>query len=300
MRLPVQLRKRKADTHKGDYGHVLVLGASEGLCGSVCLCAEASLRIGAGKVSVAIPASLEPIIQAKLTEAVTIALSQTARKSISCRALGTLRRRIESVEAAAVGMGASSIPETAACIREIVTTVEKPMVVDADGINAFAGKAALLRKRKSSLVLTPHLKEFSRLTGTTVACIKKHRKKLAKEFALQYNLILVLKGHRTIVTDGRLFFENSTGNPGMATAGSGDVLSGIIAGMIAQKVPLYEAACAGVYLHGLAGDIAAREKTEISLIASDIIGKIPEAIKIMRRGTRTGCWRSSTGRANDL
>jgi len=283
MRLPVQLRKRNPDTHKGDYGHVLVLGASAGLCGSACLCAEASLRTGAGKVSVAVPASLEPIIQTKLTEAVTIALPQGARKNIAYRAVGTIRRYIEGFEAVAAGMGASVIPETAACMREIVITVEKPVVVDADGINAFAGKAAALKKRKSLLVLTPHLKEFSRLTGITTAYIQKHRKKLAKEFALQYNLVLVLKGHRTIVTDGRRAFENPTGNPGMATAGSGDVLSGMIAGIIAQKVPFFEAACTGVYLHGLAGDIAAKEKTEVSLIASDIIGKIPEAIKVMRR-----------------
>ncbi len=154
------------------------------------------------------------------------------------------------------------------------------MVVDADALTALASDLETLLKRKTkTLILTPHLGEFSRLVKLDVGKIKKKRKELVKKFALRYNLTLVLKGNRTLISDGRRTFENNTGNPGMATAGSGDVLSGIIAGLLSQGVDQFKAAKVGVYLQGLAADKAARERTENCLIASDIIEYLPEAVK---------------------
>lgn len=283
MLLPAQLLKRRPDTHKGDYGHVLIAGGSVGLCGAVCLAAEACLRMGAGKVSVAVPKSLVCAVHAKLSEAIVIPLPETDKGSLARGSIAVLQRILGGVDVVALGMGAGTAQETTSVIQKMVGMCRVPLVLDADGINAFAGKARSLKGHGNPLILTPHPKEFSRLINVPVSRIQQQRKRLAKEFAIQYNLILVLKGHRSLVVQENALFENTTGNPGMATAGSGDVLSGIIAALLAQKVSAYEAACTGVYVHGLAGDIAAREKTEISLIASDIIDYIPEAIKAMSR-----------------
>lgn len=239
--------------------------------------------MGAGKVSIAVPKSLVTAVHVKLSEAIVIPLPETSKGAISRDSNAVLQRFLGGVDVVALGMGAGNALETAAVIQKTVGSCRVPVVLDADGINAFAGKAGKLKNHKYPLIVTPHPKEFSRLTGVPVSRIQQERKRLAKEFAIQYNLILVLKGHQSLVVQGNALFENTTGNPGMATAGSGDVLSGIIAGVLAQKVPAYEAACTGVYVHGLAGDIAAQEKTEISLIASDIVDYIPEAIKAMRR-----------------
>lgn len=293
MRLPVPLRKRKVDTHKGDYGHVFIVGGSEGMCGAVCLAAWASLRMGAGKVTIGCPRSLVPLVQVMVPEALALALPETAEKTISRKAYPVFREYVRKVDAVAIGMGASRNKETEYFLRECIVHSGVPLVVDADGLNACAGHARILKRKEQNIVVTPHLMEFSRISGYGLPEIKGARKKLAKEYALLYNLVLILKGPHSLITDGRQIFENITGNPGMATAGSGDVLSGMIVAFLGQqvrlprgrllaKVPAFEAAAAAVYLHGLAGDIAAREKTEISLVASDIIDKIPEAIKQLR------------------
>jgi NAD(P)H-hydrate epimerase len=284
MLLPLPLHKRKVDTHKGDYGYVFILGGSPGLTGAVCLCAQAALRIGAGLVRVGVPKSLNNIFEVKLTEVMSMPLEEE-KGCLSFRALRQIKTILNKIDVFALGCGAARHSSTGKLILKIVKDIENSLVVDADGINALTGKLEVLNKKKTkNLILTPHLGEFSRLTGLGVEKIKKMRKELVRDFAFKYNLILVLKGHRTLVSDGKRLFENKTGNPGMATAGMGDVLTGIIAGLLAQGIKAFEAARLGVYLHGLAGDLAAKNKSQMGLIASDIMEYLPKAIKRLGKG----------------
>jgi ADP-dependent NAD(P)H-hydrate dehydratase / NAD(P)H-hydrate epimerase len=278
MRLPARLLKRKLNTHKGDYGYVLVIGGSSGMTGAVRLCSMAALRMGAGLVKTAVPASLEKIVANKQLEVMSIGLADI-NGHLSSKAFSQIEAILNKIDVIALGCGASRDKGTQKVILKIIENIDKPMVIDADALNALAGDIKVLRKRKSqNLVLTPHLIEFSRLINKPVGVINKSRKELVKQFSLRYNLTLVLKGNKTLVSEGKQFFENTTGNPGMATAGSGDVLCGMIAGLIAQRFELFQAAKLGVYLHGLAGDIAAKEKTQTCLIASDIIEYLPKAL----------------------
>ena len=279
MRLPARLLKRKSDTYKGDYGHVFVLGGSPGLTGAVCLCANAALRIGGGLVTVGVPQSLNTIFETKLTEVMSLILSDKDGY-LTSKNFQTIQKVLSKIDAVVLGPGASRNFSAQRLMRKVIADIDKPIVVDADGINALASGLDILDKRKTKkLILTPHEGEFSRLIKVGIDEIKKRRKELVKNFALRYNLILVLKGHRTLVSDGKDFFENNTGNPGMATAGMGDVLGGMIAGLISQGVECFEAAKAGVYLHGLAADYAVLDKTQNCLIASDIMEYLPKAIK---------------------
>ena len=285
MRLPDILRKRKPDTHKGDYGYVLVLGGSPGLTGAVCLCANAALRIGTGLVRVGVPKSLNDIFEIKLTEVMSLPLPEE-NGCLSLGAFSQIERILDKIDVIALGCGASLNPSTQELILEIIEEIDKPLVVDADGINALAKDLEVLKRRKTkNLILTPHLGEFCSLLKQDKEGIKQRRKELVKDFSFQYNLTLVLKGHQTLVSDGKVLFENNTGNPGMATAGSGDVLTGIITGLMAQGLNNFETAKLGVYLHGLAGDLAAKDKTQGCLIASDIIEYLPKAIKKARAGS---------------
>ena len=280
MQLPVQLRKRNPDTHKGDYGYVLVLGGSSGLTGAVCLCAQGCLRIGAGLVKVGVPESLHNIFEIKLTEPMSVALKEEPKGYLSLGAFSSIKKLLAKIDVIVLGPGAFTNVSTKKLILKIIKEIDKPMVVDADGINALVGNLEILKKHKSSqLVLTPHAGEFSRLIGLSPQKIKNKRKELVKKFALRYNLTLVFKGFHTLVSDGKSLFENKTGNPGMATAGMGDVLSGMIAGLMAQGIDSFSAAKTGVYLHGLAADLAAKDKTQNCLIASDVLDYLPKAIK---------------------
>lgn len=279
MRLPARLLKRKPDTHKGDYGHVLVVGACRGLTGAVCLAAQGALRIGAGLVTVGVPRSLNDIFEIELTEVMSLALPEK-HGALSLEAFKKIKDVLKKIDVIVIGPGASLKPSAQKLIVKIVKEIDKPMVVDADAITALASDISILSSRRTDeLILTPHPGEFSRLIKASTAVIKKKRKELARKFALRYNLTLVLKGHHTLVADGKRFYENTTGNPGMATAGAGDVLAGIIAGLCAQGLSCFEAAKTGVYLHGLAGDLAAKDKTKSCLIASDIIEYLPQAVK---------------------
>jgi len=285
MLLPVLLRKRRSDTHKGDYGHVFVLGASPGLTGAVCLCAESALKIGAGLVTVGVPKSLNMVFEIKLTEVMSLPLKDTEDNALSLEAFAKIREFTHKIDVMALGCGASHARSTQKLILKIIKDIDRPIVVDADGINALINNLRFLEERKTQhLVLTPHLGEFSRLIKKNIDHIKKKRKELAKEFALRYNSVLVLKGYHTLITDGKKLFENKTGNPGMATAGSGDILTGIISGLVAQGLKVFKAAQLGVYLHGLAADLAAVKKTQACLVASDIIEYLPRAIKKLLHG----------------
>jgi len=276
------LLKRKSDTHKGDYGHVLALGSSQGLTGALCLAAQSALKMGAGLVTVGVPGSLNDIFEIKLTEIMSLALPEK-QGALSPEAFKKIKSVLDKIDVVIIGPGASLKPSAQKLAVKVIKEVNKPLVVDADAITAIASNlSALSARRTDKLILTPHIGEFGRLIKASPAEIKKRRKELVKKFALRYNLTLVLKGHRSLVTDGKRLYENTTGNPGMATAGAGDVLAGIIAGLSAQGLSCFEAAKTGVYLHGLAADLAVKDKTQSCLIASDILEYLPQAVKSIK------------------
>lgn len=277
--------RRKPDTHKSDYGHIFVIAGSLGLTGAAVLCANSAMRAGAGLVSLGCPESLYSIIARKTYPEVMVRpLAETKERTLSLKAYPSIMALAQKADVLAAGPGMSRNIRTQRLILRIVRDIRKPLVLDADALNAICGHLDLLRlrvgDRRQYPVLTPHPGEFSRLTGRSVVYIRKNRENLAKSFASRYNTVLVLKGHHTVVASpqGKLYV-NKTGGPGMATAGCGDVLTGIIAALLGQGLENFEAAKLGVYLHGAAGDLAANEKTQAGMLASDIIEKIPEAIK---------------------
>jgi ADP-dependent NAD(P)H-hydrate dehydratase / NAD(P)H-hydrate epimerase len=281
MRLPTRLSLRKINSHKGDFGHVLILAGSARFSGAAVLCAEACLRAGAGLVTLGIPKSLnKAFIKIKPLEVMTLPLPETKDTTLSFAGLGKIREFCRGIDVLAVGPGLGRNSSTQTLIREIIGKTAKPMVVDADGLNALSGHLNIL-SAGGKLILTPHPGEMASLLGGKVAQVQKDRKKVAKDFVNSYNVVLVLKGHQTIVSQkDKKFFINKTGNPGMAKAGSGDVLTGMIAAFLAQGLGSFDAAKYAVYLHGLAGDLAAKDKSQLGMVASDIIARIPEAIKL--------------------
>lgn len=271
---------RKEDTNKKDFGHVFVLGGSLGMTGAAYLASQAALLSGSGIVTCGIPESLNAIMEAKLTEAMTLPLPETKTHSLSKKALGEIIAFSKKIDVFAVGPGLSRDAEALKLVRDILLEIEKPIVLDADGIAAIAGKCAILKKRKAPTILTPHPGEMSRLIGKNIALIQKNREKIAANFAKSYRVVLALKGHRTVVADPKgVTYINTTGNSGMSTAGAGDVLTGMVASFLGQGINPYSAAVIGVYLHGLAGDMAAREKGQFSMIAGDLLEKLPQAIQ---------------------
>jgi len=281
MRLPTRLLPRKADSHKGDFGHVLILAGSARFSGAAVLCAQACLRAGAGLVTLGIPKSLNKVfIKIKPAEAMTLPLPETREATLSSLAFCKVREFAKKIDVLVIGPGLSQNKSTQSLIRRLINCAGKPLVIDADGLNALAGYLSVLPD-KVPVILTPHPGEMAGLLDVRISQVQKDRKKVAKDFVNRYNIILVLKGHQTLVVEkNRELFINKTGNPGMAKAGSGDVLTGIIAAFLAQGLSGFEAAKYGVYLHGLAGDLAAKEKSQLAMIASDIIQKLPQAIKI--------------------
>jgi len=277
------LNKRKPETHKGDYGHLLVAGASPGLTGAVCLAARAALRSGAGLVTVAVPEPLNPIIEVKLTESMSLPLPANTAGTLTREAADRARTFMdEKTDGIVVGPGISVHPDAAAFVRTLLPEITVPTVIDADAVKILGSSPQLVRDHDGPLLLTPHPGEMSALTGKSTAEIQKARVQTAVAYAAENGVILVLKGNRTVVTDGKTVYVNPTGNPGMATAGSGDVLSGILGGLLVQGIPAFVAAKIAVYAHGLAGDLAAGETGETSLIASDIIRYLPDVFRRIR------------------
>jgi NAD(P)H-hydrate epimerase len=278
-----KLPKRELNVHKGSVGKLLIIGGSRGYTGAVLLAAYSSLRTGVGLVTVGIPASLSSIIETKLVEAIKLPLPETKDNSISLSAEKNILNALANHDVLAIGPGLGRNKETWQLVRKIIDKTDKPTIVDADGLNAIAQDVEILSKIKSKrlkLILTPHPGEMARLINSTQDVVQTRRVDFAKEFAQKYNVILVLKGFHTVIASPLgLVSINPTGNPGMATAGMGDVLTGMISSLVAQGMDLYDAACCGVYLHGLAGDIAKEKYTEYGLIASDVIESIPLAIK---------------------
>ncbi|MFZ5642991.1 MAG: NAD(P)H-hydrate dehydratase [Bacillota bacterium] len=271
---------RPNSSHKGDYGRVLVVAGSRGMAGAACLAAEGALRAGAGLVTLAVPEAVYEPVAAKLTEAMVVPLPSTAEGTLSREVLGLVSGMMEKADVLALGPGLSANEETVEVVREIVSFAHKPIVLDADGLNAFTGKSSMIKKAKAPMILTPHSGEMSRLADLPVASIQKSRLAETISRSLEWGVVLVLKGSRTITAtpDGEVYI-NSTGNPGMATGGSGDVLTGVIAGLAAQGMEIGRAAAAGVYLHGAAGDRAAVGKGMMGLLAGDILNCLPEVTK---------------------
>jgi len=281
------LEPRKVDANKGNFGHVLIVAGSVGKTGAAAMAAKSALRSGAGLVTVATAASALPVVAGLGMEFMTESLPETEAGAISLRALnnGSLSRMddvLRGKTVLAVGPGMGSAPETAELVRALLHRYDLPIILDADGLNAFAGRVNMLRSSGRTRVLTPHPGEMARLTGETAAEIQAHRLEAARRFATTHQLHLILKGYRTLVAgpDGEIWV-NPTGNPGMATGGTGDVLTGLVAGLLAQhpQRSVAEVAAAAVYLHGLAGDLAAQEFGEIGMVAGDLLNALPRAFK---------------------
>jgi ADP-dependent NAD(P)H-hydrate dehydratase / NAD(P)H-hydrate epimerase len=272
---------RPAVSNKGNFGHVLVIGGSLGKAGAAAMAGIAVLRSGAGLSTVAAPKSVLPTVAGFHPELMTEALAETRAGSISLRALRSLDKLAEGKTALAVGPGISRVPETSKLVRTVVKNQKLPLVLDADGLNAFAGHTSELSGKGRSLLITPHPGEMARLLGSTVAAVQRDRINVARKFASDHQVIVVLKGHRTLIADpsGEIWV-NTTGNPGMATGGTGDILTGMVAGLVAQNPKrILEAVIAAVHLHGLAGDVAREQMGEHSLIATDLVRALPEAFR---------------------
>jgi NAD(P)H-hydrate epimerase len=272
------IEPRRQESHKGTYGRVLVVAGSRGKTGAACLSATAALRSGAGLVTVAAPASCAPIIAALGAEYMTMPLDETSDGTVAWEALDRVLEVPADVIAIGPGLGRS--PSTTAFVQELIARSSAPLVVDADGLNAFAGEADRLAGREGvDVIITPHPGEMARLAGLSVEGVQGHRLDVAREFAMAHRVYVVLKGHRTVVAtpDGKAFI-NLTGNPGMATAGTGDVLTGMIAGWFGQLLDAESAASLAVYLHGLAGDLAEADEGETALIAGDVVSRLGDAV----------------------
>ena len=279
------LAPRPRESNKGSYGHVLVIGGSPGKAGAAAMAGFAALRAGAGLSTVATAGSVLPTVAGFHPEVMTEVLEETDGGTISLRAQEKIDALAKNKTVLAIGPGISRHPETAEFVRATVSRCQTPLVLDADALNAFEGAAGALNGRGRSVVITPHPGEMARLTGLTIPQIQANRIEVARNFARDHQVIVVLKGHRTLIAspDGAVSV-NPTGNPGMATGGTGDVLTGMVAGLVAQHPQrVLEATLLAVYLHGLAGDLACDEVGEKSLVATDLIRLLPQAFSRAER-----------------
>lgn len=274
--------RRHPEAHKGTCGSVAVIAGSVGMTGAAVLAAESALLSGAGRVTLGTPSSLNDILEVKLTEVMTRPLPEVRKaRCLSLRAVGAVRRLLDGADSFAIGPGLGRHRETFGLVRCVLRATTLPGVVDADGLNALVGQADVLEDPGAAhLVLTPHVGEFARLSSLTVEAIAESPLERAREYAVRTGVTLVLKGAPTVVAaaDGRAFV-NPTGNAGMATAGAGDVLTGLVAGLLAQGLAPPTAARAAVYLHGRAGDLARDQLGEWGMKAGDVCRQVPEAVR---------------------
>jgi len=279
---------RPAESNKGNYGHVLVVGGSLGKSGSVAMAGMAALRAGAGLSTVATAKSVLGTVAGFHPELMTEPLAETDAGTISTSALDRIEELAKGKSVLAIGPGISRDAQTAELVRALVARLEVSLVADADGLNAFEGRADELKGNGRTLVITPHPGEMARLVGSTIADVQKDRLGVARRFAREHEVIVVLKGHRTLVVEpGGEAWVNTTGNAGMATGGTGDILTGMVAGMIAQHPKdafsaVLAAVLAAVHLHGLAGDVMCESVGEHSLVATDLLKGLPEAFRRTR------------------
>ena len=274
------LPRRTPSSHKGTYGHAGIIAGSVGKTGAAALAAKAALRVGTGLVTVATPSGVNDTLEAKLLEVMTVPMPETKAHTLARSGLDRLLAFTRVRTAIAIGPGLTTHPETVELIQELVKRVDKPCVLDADALNALAGKASLLTESKLPPILTPHPGEMARLgIDASPQSVNADRIGVAGRFARERGVLVVLKGARTIVArpDG-MIAVCPTGNPGMATAGTGDVLTGMIVGLLAQGLTPWDAACTGTYFHGLAGDLAAGQIGQAAMTAGDLIEHIPKAL----------------------
>lgn len=277
------LSRRSPTAHKGEVGHVLLVAGSQGMAGAARLAAAGALRSGAGLVTLALPASLQPVVAAGLTEAMTVGLPETETGSIAPGAIEALAPYIARANVLALGPGLSTHPQTVDVVRRLVLETSLPCVVDADGLNALAGVSEGIRARqgRAPLVLTPHPGEMGRLTGKPTSEVQSDRLGTAMKSAAAWDAVVVLKGAGTVIAgaDGTTYL-NSTGNPGMASGGMGDVLTGVVAALLAQGLAPVQAAAAGVYIHGRAGDLALASLGAVDrgIVAGDLVRALPRAL----------------------
>jgi ADP-dependent NAD(P)H-hydrate dehydratase / NAD(P)H-hydrate epimerase len=271
---------RKYDSNKGDYGRIFVIGGSTGMTGACHLCSSAVLKAGGGLVYTGIPESMAQLFDMVFTEGITIPLNDNGKGYLTASSLKRINREFENKTVAALGPGLSMNEDTIKTVYGIIELSRIPLVIDADGLNAISKDISVLKKLKAEAVLTPHPGEMARLSGKTIKQIQSDRITAAREFSTEWKVITVLKGAGTIVSlpNGSVYV-NATGNSGMATGGSGDVLTGVIAGLIGGGICPSDATVAGVYLHGLAGDLAAEKKGEHGITSKDILEWIPYALK---------------------
>jgi NAD(P)H-hydrate epimerase len=272
------LNFRDEDSHKGDNGHLLILAGSTGKTGAATMAGESALRAGAGLATLAVPAGLFDVFQAKALELMTEKIPDTEGSQFGKDSIKPAIELLEGKTALALGPGIGKGDEVTGFVREIIAASKAPVVIDADGLNAVAQDVKMLKAKKAPLILTPHPGEMSRLMNKSTADIQADRLGAALEFSKEHDVVLVLKGAHTITAapDGRAYI-NLSGNPGMASAGMGDVLTGIIGGLLSQGHDPLEAAVLGVFLHGAAGDLAASDLGETGIIAGDLISRIPAA-----------------------
>ena len=268
------LPDRKADSHKGDYGKILLLCGSRGYTGAAALAAMGALRSGAGLVYLAVPESIYAIEACKLTEAIVLPLPDEGGK-LALAALPEIRRLLPKMDAVLIGCGLGQSEGTRAVLETVLREFSGPVVVDADGINLLAKHMDILRERHASTILTPHAGEFVRIGGDN----KADRVSETLRFAMKYGCILLLKGHETVISDGKETYVNQTGNPGMAVGGSGDVLSGIIVSLLGQGIEPLKAAACGAWLHGKAGDICAEKIGQYGMLPTDLVEVLPRLLK---------------------
>lgn len=268
------------DAHKGTFGRVFVIAGSSGMSGAAYLAGKAAIRSGAGLVTVGTPISIQDILATKSTEIMTLGLRETKKRTLSIDALDEALDFAGKCDSVAIGPGLSQEKDTQRFVLGFIKRCKTPMVIDADALNALAGGLKLIENAKAPVIITPHPGEMARLLSTSLQEVQENRVKFAKLAAKKFLCTVVLKGAATLTAtaDNELFI-NSTGNPGMATGGSGDVLTGIIAALLARGLKSWQAAVAGVYIHGLAGDLAAKNTGEISLTAGDLIDFLPEAFR---------------------
>ena len=271
---------RSVASHKGTFGHAGIIAGSPGKTGAAAMTAMAALRSGAGLVTVATPAGVNGILEGKLLEAMTMPMPDTEAHTFALAALEPLHGFANARQAVAIGPGMTTHPETVNLFQALLPRLEVPSVVDADGLNALAGQLHLLSRCKVAPILTPHPGEMARLVEVDTRSVNADRIGIARRFAQTHHSVLVLKGARTVVArpDGTAAIC-PTGNPGMATAGTGDALTGVIVGLLAQRLSEWDAACAAVYLHGLAGDLAAAAIGPVGMTAGDLIQQIPHAVR---------------------
>jgi len=273
------LVRRAPDAHKGDTGHLLVIAGSTGKTGAAVMTCEAAMRTGAGLVSLGAPAGLNTVLETMLVEVMTTPLSETETGALSQKAGNQIEGLLQGKRCLAIGPGLGTDADTGRLVHRLLAGCDIPLVIDADGLNLVAGRTGLLEKLKAPAVLTPHPGEMARLTGMSTADVQRDRVACARNFAAATGTIVVLKGAATVIAaPGGKVHVNPTGNPGMASGGMGDVLTGIIAGLITQGYAPEMSAVAGVYLHGAAADALAASGTPVGYLASELLDQVPEQL----------------------